>query len=262
MNDAVVAKALSIRLGGRAVVDDVSLDVAFGSVLGLLGPNGAGKSTLLRGLMGLVPFQGSVRLMGSEPSALSPRERAQLVAYVPQRSELVSALSVEAVVSQGRYAHRAGKGGRMSARDREAVAEAMRVTDTDGLAGRPFVALSQGEKQRVLLARALATEARVILLDEPTSSLDIGHALRFFELLERLRASGHALVLVLHHLGDALEFTQRALLLNRGRPVSYGRTADVLAPEHLRRVYGVAMDPHGAPRFQLNRSLAERPKVS
>lgn len=237
-------------------MENISLTVSFGSIFALLGPNGAGKTTLLKALMGLVPFRGSVRLLGKDPLSISQRERARSLAYVPQRSELATALPVEAVVGQGRYAHREGMGGRMSPRDREAVAIAMARTDTEALAGRSFMALSQGERQRVLLARALATEARIVFLDEPTSSLDIGHALELFELLEQLKATGYAIVIVLHHLGDALEYTQRALLLNEGRAVAYGRTADVLASEHLHRVYGVTMDSHGAPRFRLDGSYA------
>ena len=199
------------------MLHDVTFHADYGSVLAILGPNGAGKSTLLRALAGLLAYEGAIALDGAELSGLSRREIGRRIAFVPQRTQLTSRLPVWTVVSHGRYAHRGGLA-QLSARDERAIESAMLRADVAHLAAREFPQLSAGEQRRVLLARALATEARVLLLDEPTASLDIPHALSLFETLRGLAESGHCVVIVLHQLDDALRFTDRALLLQRRTP--------------------------------------------
>ena len=165
------ARGLSVSLGGRQVLRNVALDASPGEVLALLGPNGAGKSTLLKALAGLLPYEGTVMLGDAESDSLSPRARARRVSYVPQRSLLRSALSVEEVVALGRYVHGGSFGG-LSKDDREAIEHAMETAHADVLRGRIFTQLSVGEQQRVLLARALASDAPILLLDEPTAGVD------------------------------------------------------------------------------------------
>jgi iron complex transport system ATP-binding protein len=210
------------------------------------GPNGAGKTTLLRALAGLVPFQGQITVDGESLSKFDPGARARRVTYVPQHSLLDAGLPVSEVVGQGRFAHRSTIGG-LSRLDREAVLAACRDTDVMHLFSRPFDQLSYGERRRVLLARALATEAPVVLLDEPTASLDVRHVLLFFQLLRRLAAAGRTIVLVLHQLHEVAAIADDVLLLDAGKVAAYGPRPDVIAAEPIRRVYGVALE--GIPSF-------------
>ncbi|WP_437493295.1 ABC transporter ATP-binding protein [Sorangium sp. So ce1014] len=250
MPEAIGVSGLRVRRGGRVVVDDVSFTAPFGGVLAVLGPNGAGKSSLLKALAGVVPFEGDIRLSGRRARGLRADERARLAAYVPQQSELRSPLTVASVVAQGRYAHHIGRV-RAASADEDAVARALRLTDTAPLASRSFPALSHGERQRVLLARAIATEARILLLDEPTSALDVGHALRLYALLRRLAADGYCVVVVLHPLAEALDWTDAAVLMDRGRIRQQGETRDVIRPGAVESIYDVRLVPGGALGFRL-----------
>jgi iron complex transport system ATP-binding protein len=154
------------------------------------------------------------------------------------------------VVAQGRFAHTGGLA-RLSARDAAAVDAALDDTDARHLAARPFTAISAGEQQRVLLARALATGAEVILMDEPTAALDVGHALALLALVRRLAAAGRAIAVVLHSLDEVRRVADRAILLDRGRTMSHGPVSEVLSAEPLGRVFGVSPVPGGALGFAL-----------
>jgi iron complex transport system ATP-binding protein len=227
---------LSVRIGGRSLIDDVSLSVREGERVGLLGPNGAGKTTTLRAALGFVPANGEVWVQGVPLRTLSPLERARRVTYVPQRSQLAAALSVRSVVEQGRFAHLGPVRGPTRA-DTEAVDRALVETGLKALAHRPFTELSQGERQLVLLARAWATEAPVWLLDEPTAGLDIGHGL---DLFERLRSrTDRAVLLVMHDLNDAHRHCHRVVVLHEGRVVADGPPSAVLDTALTQRVWGV-----------------------
>lgn len=234
------ARGLSVMLGGRRVLHEVDLEARPGEVLALLGPNGAGKSTLLKALAGLLPYEGSIELGDSDGALLSARDRARRISYVPQRSLLRSALSVDDVVSLGRYAH-GGSFGAISEVDRTAIDRAMRTANADTLRGRIFTQLSVGEQQRVLLARALASDAPILLLDEPTAALDVGEGLAVLRLIRELASRHHTIVVVLHDLADARSTTDRALLLKTGTVVQCGDTRDVVAAEPIRAVYGVKL---------------------
>lgn len=234
------ARGLSVTLGGRTVLRDVELEAHPGEVLALLGPNGAGKSTLLKALAGLLPYEGSVEIAATDLAALSPRNRARRISYVPQRSLLRSALSVEEVVALGRYVHGGSFGG-MSKSDQEAIDHALMTAHADALRDRIFTQLSVGEQQRVLLARALASDAPILLLDEPTAALDVGEAMAVLRLIRTLAARKHTLVVVLHDLADALSTTDRALLLKDGCVVEQGDTREVISAEPIRAVYGVKL---------------------
>jgi iron complex transport system ATP-binding protein len=245
-NPLLSVSDLDVRRGGRLVVEGLGFTVDAGTALVLLGPNGAGKSTVLKAILGLIPYQGTVQLDGRDARELPPRQRARQVAYVPQHSALDAPLPVRDVVAQGRFPH--GDGDLPFARPRRddvlKVAAAMDRTDISALADRPFDALSYGERRRVLLARALCTEAPVLLLDEPTAALDVGHALALLKVLREVARAGTAVVLVLHQLQEAAAFADRAVLLAAGRSVRQGPAAEVIAPEPVRAVYGVDMLPH------------------
>jgi len=250
--EALAVRSLRVVRDGRAVVSGVDFTARAGRVLGVIGPNGAGKSSLLKAAAGILPFEGEIAVQGMSSRALDRGERARRVAYVPQQSELRSALSVEDVVSQGRYAHRSPLGlVRPTGADRAEIARALALADADGLARRPFTSLSQGEKQRVLIARALATGARVLLLDEPTAALDVGHALRLFALLRDLASDGYCVLAVLHPLEQALEWTDDSLLLDGGRQLVFGPSREVIVAGPIESVYGVRLVPGGALGFRL-----------
>jgi iron complex transport system ATP-binding protein len=223
---------------GPPVVRGVHLEARPGQILGLLGPNGAGKSTLLKAMVGLLPASGTVSLEGRDLGELSPRERARRVAYVPQRTALTAPLSVRSVVDLGRFPHRPSWS-RPSTADRRAVDQALVDANVVELAERSFSTLSGGEQQRVLLARALATEARVLLLDEPTSALDVRQVLLLHAILRTLADRGSIVVVVLHDLAEAREHTDCAMLLKGGQVHIAGDTARVVAPGPVRTVYNV-----------------------
>lgn len=259
---AVDVRLNSVSLGKRVVLTDVALSCQKGTHTAILGRNGAGKTTLLRAIVGLVKASGSVRINGAPLHELSPLQRARLVAYVPQRSELQARLSVEDVVAQGRFAHRQNpvflRGGQAHGSHRaselralhaRAIEVALDMTDTRALRYRYYPELSGGEQRRVLLARALASEAPVIALDEPTAGLDISHALAFYEQLRHLTAWGRTVVTVLHHLNDAASWCDRAAVVHDGKLFFEG--PPTLPAEVVREVYDVEVVPGAAPDYRL-----------
>jgi len=237
MAEAIRAAGLSVWHGARLAVEQVSLHASYGELLAVTGPNAAGKSSLVKALLGLLPYRGEIWVAGQPLSAIHPRERARTIAYVPQRSAVMPQVSVMDVVAQARYAHRRGFG---RSREEDAViVQALEDTELSALGHRTFHTLSGGEQRRVLMARALATGARIMVLDEPTAGLDIGAVLRFFKLAQRLKSDGHALICVLHDLGDVRRHADAALLLAQGRPQAFGVTAKVLSAANVQQVYGV-----------------------
>jgi iron complex transport system ATP-binding protein len=245
----LIASELLVKRGARTVLEGFRLSAALGGVYALTGPNGAGKSTALKALAGLLPCSGQLQVSGRDLRGLSARERARQIAYVPQQSLLQSGITVRDVVLQGRYAHDPVWPKRH--KHNQLVERAMSQTDVLGLAARPWNQLSGGEQRRVLLARALATEAPVILLDEPTSSLDVAHALQLLTQLRELAAQGRCIVAVLHDLGQVAQYADITLLLHRGLTVAAGATRDVITSENIRHVYGVELVPNSALGYRL-----------
>lgn len=234
------AYGLRVAIGARRVVGPLDLGVEPGEVLGLVGPNGAGKSTLMRALAGLVPFEGDLRLDGAPLGTLSPTARARRVAYVAQTREIAWGLTVEEVVDLGRLPHRPRLAPR-SAADGHVVAEALAAMDLGALAGRRATELSGGETARVVVARALAQEASLLVADEPTAGLDPAHQIALMELFRRLAGAGGAVLVSLHELGLAARFCDRIVLLEQGRIVADGPPEEALSPERLASVYGVTV---------------------
>ena len=235
-------RTLTVMLGGRPVVDRVDANVADGEWLALIGPNGAGKTTLLRAISRLVPFDGEIELGGRSLRDLSRGELARLVAVVPQDPSTPPWMTVAEYVLLGRTPH-LGPLAKEGAHDRDAAARALGRLDLLPFAGRRLGTLSGGEKQRVVVARALAQEAPIVLLDEPTAALDIGHQQQALELLDGLRAeSGLTLVAAMHDLTLAAQYADRMLLLDTGRVVADGTPPEVLTEAAIAEHYGAAID--------------------
>jgi iron complex transport system ATP-binding protein len=229
---------LRVRLGGRRAIDGVSLEIAPGAVTGLIGPNGAGKSTLLRAALGLLPAEGE-RLLGGEPlPRLSAGERARRAAYLPQEREIGWPVTVETLVALGRAPHRRPVAPLAEA-DRAAIRAAMARMDIARFADRPATELSGGERARVLIARALAQDAPLLLADEPTAGLDPAHQIALMETLAALAREGRGVLASLHDLGLAARWCDRLVLLHEGRVAADGPPRTVLTPGRLAEVYGV-----------------------
>jgi len=242
-------RALTVRYGERTALYDVDLEVPRGQFLALAGPNGSGKTTLLRAALGfLVPAAGTVELFGSDVLRLSVVERARRVAWVPQEESPRDDVPLADYVLYGRYAHLSWLQGEAPA-DRE---EAMRALAAVGLADRSgdgILSVSGGERQRAILARALVQESPLLLLDEPTSHLDIGHQLDLLTRVRELsRERGVTVVAALHDLNLAAKFSDRIVVLSRGRRVADGSPSEVLSEELLARVWGVVADLRRDPR--------------
>jgi iron complex transport system ATP-binding protein len=228
---------LRLDIAGRRVLDGVTLHAARGEVLGIVGPNGAGKTALLRCAAGLAaPTGGSVALDGPGGGPSSPRARARQIAFLPQAPETAWPIPVAAAVALGRLPH--DDRGATDADDR-AVAAALAAVGLATLAQRRIDTLSGGERARVLLARALAVEAPILLLDEPCAALDPRQQLAAMALFRRLAGAGNCLCVVLHDLALAARFCDRVAVLDRGRLVAVGPPDAALDDATLAAVYGL-----------------------
>jgi iron complex transport system ATP-binding protein len=233
------AEALTVRYPAatRPALAGVSCRVHASELVAVAGPNGSGKTTLVRALSGLVqPEAGVVRVQSRALAEWGRSELARVLAVVPQREEIVFPLRVDEAVMLGRYA-RLGSLAAPGAADRAAVRSALERCDADALAARSIDALSGGEWQRVRLARALAQEPAVLVLDEPTASLDVRHEMELLELIRRLVDQGLAGLVITHELNLAARYADRILLLSEGRVVAEGTPAEVLVESTLSRVF-------------------------
>jgi iron complex transport system ATP-binding protein len=235
-------REVSKAFGAQPLFDGVSLGVVAGEHIGLVGPNGAGKSTLLRVLAGLQRGKGEVHLDGREVTRLTPRQRAVRVGYAPQIPVLPEALTVREYVLLGRTPHHGLFSGPRRADD-DVVAETLERLDLTTLGGRSLSRLSGGERQRAVLARTLAQRPGVLLLDEPTASLDLGHAQQVLELVDRLRhEDGLTVVTTLHDLALAGQYADRLVLLAGGQVAAAGDPARVLTAQRLADHYGASAE--------------------
>jgi iron complex transport system ATP-binding protein len=235
----LVARALSVSLGGRTILDSIDLSVPGGAVTGLIGPNGAGKTTLLRAMAGVQPIAaGAITLEGRPLGGWPRREWARLVAYLPQGAPCSWPMSVQRVVALGRLPHLSPWRG-AGADDASAIGAALAATDVLHLADRNVLTLSGGERARVMLARALAVSPRVLLADEPVAGLDPEHQLRVMTLLRERAAEGVAVIVTLHDLTLAARFCDRLVALERGRMAADGSPGAVLTPSFLASVFAV-----------------------
>ena len=238
---AIESRSVSFKYANQSVLTDITFSIGAGELVALIGPNGSGKTTLLKILLGfLPPSAGSVTLGAKPLSSYAPKERAKQIAYVSQQPQLSFPLTAFQLVSLGRYPH--GPRGRLSSVDKLAVETALGHTDAMNLSERNFNTLSGGEKQKVLIARALAQSARILLLDEPTLHLDLYYQLQILTALKNLcRDQGIAVITVLHDVNLVSLFADKALLLSDGSLRAFGPVAEVVTEASIRELLGVEM---------------------
>ncbi|MEL0105362.1 MAG: ABC transporter ATP-binding protein [Rhodospirillaceae bacterium] len=238
MNEFVVQN-LNVVFGDHKVLDDICVSFQTGSLTGLIGPNGAGKTTLLRTLIGAQPFDGGKILWnGIDIKEHDRHQLAQNIAYLPQGGVCHWPLTVERLVALGRLPHQP-PWQKQTHEDRQAVFNAMSKTDVAALASRTVTTLSGGERMRVLMARALATNPSMLLADEPVASLDPFHQLQAMAILKTMIRNGAGVIVVLHDLTLAARFCDRLVLLHDGRIAGDGEPDDVLSAENLAATYRV-----------------------
>ncbi|MDR6183885.1 ABC transporter ATP-binding protein [Asaia bogorensis] len=252
-------QALGFTRRGRPILDDVTLNFSGGQLVSLMGANGAGKTTLLRLMLGLiVPDRGRVRVNDVPLTDLSRMDRARLLSYVPQNREHLPPYDVMQVVQMGRLPH-GGLTTRLSRADHDSIERAIAQLGLQDLARRPCTTLSGGEYQRVLLARALAQETPVIVLDEPLAGLDYGYQHRLMRLLSNLTQLGRLVIMTAHQPEMIYRHASHVVLLEAGRVVTQGPPRDVLEAGRLSAFYEIALHhyDHGAERFFAQRDRVE-----
>lgn len=248
------ARDITVRIGHCPIIDTACLTLMPGEVVGFLGPNGAGKSTLLRAVAGVIGHEGTVTLQGRPAAGLTRRERARMLAYLPQQGRVEWAISVREVVALGRHAFAA------SPADTQAVDAAMAQTGIASIADRSAKVVSGGELARVLLARALAAEAPLLLADEPVAGLDPFQQLAVMEILRNRAASGTGVLAVLHDLTLAARFCDRVIVMHEGRIVGNGPPHSVLTAPLLEQVFRISplVGDHAGERWVLPWTPLER----
>ncbi|MGL5114708.1 MAG: ABC transporter ATP-binding protein [Beijerinckiaceae bacterium] len=231
---------VGVRIGGRAILNEVSLSLASGRLVALLGPNGAGKTTLLRAAAGLIRSGGDISILGKPLSGVSRAARARMIAYLPQGHQSWWPLTAREIVALGRHPHGMADPARLEGAHLLAVDRAMERTGTARFADRRIETLSGGERARVMLARVLAVEAPVLLADEPTAALDPRHQLEVMADLKAESRHGALVVAVTHDIGLAARMADEIVLMQDGAVVAHGVPPDVLTDRALADVYGVS----------------------
>ncbi|XHR27361.1 MAG: ABC transporter ATP-binding protein [Chthoniobacteraceae bacterium] len=230
------AQQLNVSLSHRRIVHEATLTLGRGEVVGLIGANGSGKSTLLRALAGLIPLESGRLLLSGKPlDAHTPRQVAQTMAYLPQAAECQWPLTADRVVALGRLPFRGGS----RELDRAQIDKALNAVDALYLRDRVVTELSGGERARVMLARALAGDPALLLIDEPAAGLDPYHQLQLMEMLRQLASESRGVLVVLHDLGMAARFCDRVLVMHEGQIIASGPPDDVLTDALLARAHGI-----------------------
>lgn len=234
------AKGISVTLGGRDIVRDVSFTVDAREKLMLIGPNGAGKTTLIRAIMRSVPHTGSAVLFGRDIRAYKPQEMSRRVGVLTQHHNPQFTYTVREVVSLGRYPYRAGMFSGLTAKDQEHIERGMELTGVMRFADSSIQHLSGGELQRVFLAQLLAQDPDILILDEPTNNLDLAYQIQVFDIIDDwVENYGKAVIAVIHDLNMVYRYATKALMMSNGTCYAYGTAEEVLSQDNLNAVYNV-----------------------
>lgn len=229
---------LCVSLSDKAILKHISLSIRPGEFLGLIGPNGSGKTTLLKTIAQLIPYQhGQIKIAGNDQSAYKHKAMARQVSYVPQDTHIDFNFNVKDIVSMGRHAH--GTFLNRHQADKQIVKDAMVATNTWRFAEQSILNLSGGQRQLVMIAKALAQDTPLILLDEPIAALDVYYQMHILKLLQSLTEKGKTVVIVLHDLNLAARFCEKLLLLKKGAVEAYGDCQQVLTKQTLKETYHI-----------------------
>lgn len=235
-------KNLSCGYSGKALIKNVNLKISSGETVSLLGPNGVGKTTLFKTLLGLLkPVNGSVLIDDENLDSMSAFSRASSIAYVPQATEVFFPYKAEEIVMMGRAPH-IGFFGTPSKNDYKHVDEALTTLSIQPLAKRVFTELSSGEKQLVLIARAIAQQSEFLILDEPTSNLDFGNQSYVISEIKKLSAHGIGIIMTTHHPNHVFESEGNVILIDNQRNIRIGESKEIMTKENLRTVYGINVE--------------------
>lgn len=236
------AKNISFSYGNKEIIKDITFELEQGDIISLLGPNGAGKSTLIKVLLGLLkPQKGEVFLEGKELREYSQKSLAKKIAYVPQNSHLPFAYTVLEVVIMGRIAHQT-LFSKYTCKDEEIAKKSLEMLHIEHLKDRVYNELSGGQQQLVLIARALAQEAKIFIMDEPVSGLDYGNQIRLLEQIQNLSNEGYTFLQSTHYPDHALLISNESLLMKDGKVFQKGKTLEVITEESLQTLYGVNVE--------------------
>lgn len=257
MRSAYKADDIYFKYSDQWVIEDISFNICEGEFFGIIGPNGSGKSSLLKLISKIhTPQSGRIYLRGTDIKSVGREELSRTVSYIPQESSFLFPYTVAETVSMGRFPHLKGKFFEDS-HDKRVVAEAMTWVGVDSLRDRAITDISGGEKQRTIIARGLAQEPDILIMDEPTTSLDIGHQMDIFNLLSRLNVERKMTIITsLHDLNLGSQYCDKLMLINKGRISAIGTPLEVITEENIRNVYGcnaiVDKNPEsGTPRVSL-----------
>ena len=241
MTSALQLASVGVSLAGREIVRDVEIALQPGKLIAIVGPNGAGKTTLLRAMAGLTAVTGRITFDGGNLVQMSRNERARKIAYLPQGHQVHWPLTARNIVSLGRYPHGLADPDRLDGAHATAVAKAMERTQTKEFADMPIMSLSGGERARVMLARVLAVEAKLLLADEPTASLDPRFQITVMKDLLAESRAGALVIVVTHDIWLASRLADEMVLMDKGRVVAQGAPQDVLSDTRLAEIYGISV---------------------
>lgn len=238
MNDKILSFFnVSVSCQKKEILHEITMGFQKGEIISLLGENGSGKSTLLRTIGGLLPYQGSLRLFGKERTSYKRKEAAKIISFLPQ-ARIIPNMEVEEFVCCGRFPH-LGFGKNLSKADKEIVYQAMELTQILPYRQRNLFTLSGGERQKVYLAMVMAQNSEIILLDEPTTYLDIAKQFEFLELLKKLNGEGKTIIMVLHDINHALLYSDRMAVIQNGRLKRIGNREEIYESHILEEVFQV-----------------------
>lgn len=231
---------LSVAIGGKYLINNISFELGENEILTVIGPNGAGKTTLIRAIMQSVKHGGRAVLNGIDIAKIPTVELAKQIGVLTQKSTQYFSFTVNEVVSLGRYAHQKGMFSDLSETDKQKINEALRLTGTEHLKDRSVLTLSGGELQRIFLASVFAQDPKILILDEPTNHLDLQYQIGIFDTLkEWVKGEGRSVIAVIHDLNAVYSYGDKALLLSKGEMFAYGRVKDVMTRQNLKEVYEV-----------------------